>query len=168
MSLRLFWYGDGPSNKRVNLSARRVTAPAEQTQAPRRSARRLRAALYVLCTRPPLMKRWSTCLLTPSLIAVSCIGGWGFVYDKPLSGIYTLQAIDSMDQLSVRETETKDGTHVDGISVIRATVFAVGWNDRFIICQATSSPDFRCPPRQIAHQLLHHNRGDACSRWAIL
>jgi hypothetical protein len=64
-------------------------------------------------------------------------GGFGFAYQKPLSGKYALVATDVMEQMSVCEMLPKG----DALGVIPKTVFAVGWDPSFIIAKQHPSDD---------------------------
>ncbi len=64
------------------------------------------------------------------LIVFSVSGCRGFAYEKRMVGKYGLVATDVMEQMSVCKF------HSNGATVlIPKTVFAVGWNDDFIIAQ---------------------------------
>ena len=72
--------------------------------------------------------------LTFILLAFSiACGGLGFAYEKKLSGKYCLQATDTLEQMSISEMPS-DGGNVY-TAVIPATVFAVGWDEHFIIAK---------------------------------
>ena len=68
--------------------------------------------------------------LAVAMMLAGC-GGIGFAYEKHLSGKYGLVAVDTLDQMAVCEMQP-DG---NGIGVIDETVFAVGWDDHFIIAK---------------------------------
>ena len=61
---------------------------------------------------------------------IAC-AGIGFAYEKELPGKYCIQATDTLDQMSIAKMPSDGGNLYGG--VIGKTVFAVGWNDRFII-----------------------------------
>ena len=69
-----------------------------------------------------------TCVLLAFI--VGC-GGIGFAYEKNLSGKYCLVACDVLEQMSIDEIPSDGGNIYNG--VISATVFAVGWDEHFII-----------------------------------
>jgi hypothetical protein len=58
-------------------------------------------------------------------------GGFGFAYEKQLSGKYGLVAVDVLDQMSVSETLPSGSA----VGIINQTVFAVGWDEHFIIAK---------------------------------
>jgi hypothetical protein len=55
----------------------------------------------------------------------------GWEYKKKLVGDYALLAVDVREQMNISRMLPSG----DAVSVIGATVFAVGWNDDFIIAQ---------------------------------
>ena len=80
-----------------------------------------------------LMRRFAQ----PFLVVLACLGllagcgGIGFAYEKRLSGKYGLVAADVLEQMVVAEMLPNGSA----IGVIPATVFAVGWNEQFIIAK---------------------------------
>jgi hypothetical protein len=68
--------------------------------------------------------------LVVALLSAGC-GGFGFAYQKKLSGKYGLVAVDELHQMEVAEMLPSG----DAIGVIPATVFAVGWDEHFIIAK---------------------------------
>ena len=66
--------------------------------------------------------------LLPAIVLVGC---WGFVYENRLVGKYGLVAVDIDEEMSVVEMLPSG----DAITLIGETVFAVGWNDEFIIAK---------------------------------
>lgn len=69
-----------------------------------------------------------------ALLVAGC-GGFGFAYEKRLSGKYGLVATDVLEQMSVCEMLPSGS----GLGVISETVFAVGWDEQYII--AKQHPD---------------------------
>ncbi|MCX6927967.1 MAG: DUF3997 domain-containing protein [Verrucomicrobia bacterium] len=69
--------------------------------------------------------------------ALACLGilagcgGFGFAYAKRLSGKYGLVAADVLEQMDISEMLPNGSA----IGVIPATVYAVGWNEQFIIAK---------------------------------
>ena len=59
------------------------------------------------------------------------LSGCGFVHDERLTGDYRLIAVDVMEQMSV-SLSLPGGS---AIGRINETVFAVGWNDRYIVAK---------------------------------
>ena len=77
-------------------------------------------------------------------IALACLGllagcgGLGLAYEKRLSGKYALVAVDVLEQMDISELLPNGSA----TGVIPATVYAVGWNDQFIIAkQHPSGPN---------------------------
>ena len=68
----------------------------------------------------------------------ACIGGFGFALKKHLFGNYYLTAVDIIEQcgLSYRSESYSDiwGGNFGG-TVIGQTVFAVGYNDKYLIAK---------------------------------
>ncbi len=65
-----------------------------------------------------------------ALLVAGC-GGFGFAYEKHLSGKYGLVATDVLEQMSVCEMLPSGS----GVGVISETVFAVGWDEQYIIAK---------------------------------
>ena len=59
------------------------------------------------------------------------LSGCGFVHDERLTGDYRLIAIDVLEQMSVSRSLPGGDT----IGRIDETVFAVGWNDRYVVAK---------------------------------
>ena len=72
----------------------------------------------------------STLLLCGLFLCHGC-GGIGFAYQQKLPGKFGLVACDTRTQMSL--CEMLPGGSASGI--IRETVFAVGWNDDFILAE---------------------------------
>lgn len=70
-----------------------------------------------------------TVLLATGLSAI--LGGCGFVHDEQLVGPYRLIAVDTEDDLDL-SYRLPGG---DAIGRVPATVFAVGWNDRYLVAK---------------------------------
>jgi hypothetical protein len=70
------------------------------------------------------------CGLAFALLLPGC-GGFGFAYQKPLSGKYGLVATDILEQMSICEMLPGGSA----IGLIPETVFAVGWDAHFIIAR---------------------------------
>ena len=64
-----------------------------------------------------------------AISAIIC--GCGFDHDEQITGNYRLVAVDVMDQMSVG-LSVKGG---NAIGRINATVFAVGWDQRYIVAK---------------------------------
>ena len=64
-------------------------------------------------------------------IALAVQGCSGFVYDRKIDGPYRLTAIDTMSAMTV--TYALDNK--DTVGRIGKTVFAVGWNKRYIVAK---------------------------------
>lgn len=65
-----------------------------------------------------------------SCVLVACINDGQPIYEKQLNGSYYLDAVDEYKEMSIG---IQDGQI--GIGVIKATVFAVGQTDAFIIAK---------------------------------
>jgi hypothetical protein len=70
--------------------------------------------------------------------AVAVLRGCGFVHDEHLVGPYRLNAIDVDEQMSV--CYDLGG---DAVGRIGETVFAVGWDDRYIVAKQHPKNDRR-------------------------
>ncbi len=68
-------------------------------------------------------------LLAVVVLASALMHGWE--YKKELAGDYVLLAVDIREQMNVSRMLPSG----DAVSIIGATVFAVGWNSDFIIAQ---------------------------------
>jgi hypothetical protein len=68
-------------------------------------------------------------LLATIFLVSALMHGWE--YKKKLTGDYALLAVDVREQMNI----SKMLPGGDAVGVVRATVFAVGWNDDFIIAQ---------------------------------
>jgi hypothetical protein len=68
-------------------------------------------------------------LFAALILATNFMFGWAYM--KRLSGDYALVAVDIHEQMNVSRLLPSG----DAVGVIRATVFAVGWNHDFIIAQ---------------------------------
>lgn len=55
----------------------------------------------------------------------------GWAYEKKLAGDYVLLAVDVREQMNISRMLPSG----DAVGVVGATVFAVGWNEDFIIAQ---------------------------------
>ncbi len=64
-------------------------------------------------------------------------GGIGLAYQKHLSGKYSLIATDILEQMCISEPSGPNGWN----GVIPQTVFAVGWDDRFIVAKQHPNKD---------------------------
>ena len=64
-------------------------------------------------------------------LACTMLSGCGFVHDERLTGDYRLIAVDTFDQMSVSRSLSGGDT----VGRIDETVFAVGWNDRYIVAK---------------------------------
>jgi hypothetical protein len=64
-------------------------------------------------------------------IALGGCGGIGLAYEKKLSGNYALVATDVLEQMDVSKMLPSGSA----LGVIPATVFAVGWDNNFIIAK---------------------------------
>ena len=93
--------------------------------------------LISVMRRSPLLKITLPVLLT---LAVGVgLSGCGFVHDEHLVGPYYLTAVDTSEQMSL-------GCAVEGgsrVGRIDETVFAVGWNDRYIVAKQHPKNDRR-------------------------
>lgn len=76
----------------------------------------------------PSLTVFATLLAVMTL--VGC-GGIGCAYEKRLSGKYGLVAVDVLEQMSLSEMLPGGSA----VGVINETVFAVGWDERFIIAK---------------------------------
>ena len=87
--------------------------------------------------RSPLPTVTLTILLALAVVAV--LSGCGFVHDEHLVGPYYLTAVDTTEQMSL-------GYAVEGesrVGRIDETVFAAGWNDRYIVAKQHPKNDRR-------------------------
>lgn len=66
-----------------------------------------------------------------ALTANLFLSGCGFVFDEHLTGQYRLIAVDADEQMRVCY-DLGDGNTISRIS---ETVFAVGWNERFVVAK---------------------------------
>jgi len=74
--------------------------------------------------------------MLPALLLSGC-GGIGFAYKERLSDKYGLVAVDILEQMSVCEMLPDGG----GVGVINETVFAVGWDEHYIIAKQHPAGD---------------------------
>lgn len=65
------------------------------------------------------------------LLLLSCSGNMGFAYQEKIVGNYYLIAIDNIDQCGISYHKPSDGP--DYGLIITETVFAVGYNNNFMI-----------------------------------
>ena len=73
-----------------------------------------------------------------ALFAISgVLTGCGFVHDERLTGDYRLVAVDVLEQMSVSRSLPGG----NAIGRIDETVFAVGWNDRYIVAKQHPAND---------------------------
>ena len=70
------------------------------------------------------------CALMP-IFAVFLTSGCGFVHEEHLTGPYCLIAVDTLDEMEVAY-RLPNG---NAIGRIPETVFAVGWNERYIVAR---------------------------------
>jgi hypothetical protein len=78
------------------------------------------------------MKFWKAVLpIMAGIGFLSLFRGCGFLHEEKLTGNYSLIAVDTMDQMAV------DYMHEGGVGHgrINETVFAVGWDERFIVAK---------------------------------
>jgi hypothetical protein len=120
---------------------RNLFASNKFRKSPQRFARTHFAIL--LCEQPVvqwLLGITATGRLLPSFSTIGALlvamvlsgcGGTGFAYEKHLSGKYGLVAGDVLEQLDVSEILPSG----DAVGVIPETVFAVGWDEHFIIAK---------------------------------
>ena len=91
----------------------------------------------MLSAKMPRMRR----LLIPLVAAVAACGlllrGCGFVHDEHIIGPYRLIAVDIDEQMSL-SYDCGDGSAVGRVG---ETVFAVGWNDRYIVAKQHPTND---------------------------
>ncbi len=73
--------------------------------------------------------------VTFSLAVSMILCGCGFVHDERLTGNYRLIAVDVLEQMSVDRTLDSGSA----VGRINETVFAVGWDQRYIV--AKQHPD---------------------------
>ena len=99
---------------------------ATTTSAPCKTGHALRF-IVMRRSRAPLLK----CAVLLTLVGGMALVGCGFVHDEHLVGPYYLTAVDSPDDMSV----CYELSHGDRLGLIDETVFAVGWNDRFIVAK---------------------------------
>lgn len=71
--------------------------------------------------------RVSPAILASLTLLTAC--GFGFVHDERLDGPYRLVAVDLTSQMGIY-FDLRDG---DAIGRISETVFAVGWNDSYLV-----------------------------------
>jgi len=79
-----------------------------------------------------------------SAVLLALVGGMaafgcGFVHDEHLIGPYYLSAVDTPDQMCVSYA-LGNGNE---LGLIHETVFAVGWNDRYIVAKQHPENDRR-------------------------
>ncbi len=67
------------------------------------------------------------CAVTAVFLLCAC----GFVHDEHLIGPYRLIAIDVSEEMSIRYSMAGG----DAIGRINSTVFAYGWNDKYIVAK---------------------------------
>jgi hypothetical protein len=78
--------------------------------------------------------KWAAYSMAVILLAfILACGGIGFAYEQKLSGKYCLVACDTLEQMGIDEMPTDGGNSYHG--VIGETIFAAGWDDRFIIAK---------------------------------
>jgi len=70
-------------------------------------------------------------LSVAALITCALLYGCGFVHDETLVGPYRLNAVDTSSQMSV----AYDLGNGSAIGRISETVFAVGWDSRYIVAK---------------------------------
>jgi len=73
------------------------------------------------------------CLFAFAIVTLPLVHvvGCGFYYEKRITGKYALVAVDVKNQMAVCEVLPRGGANV----VISETVFAVGWDEHFIIAK---------------------------------
>ena len=70
-------------------------------------------------------------------VAAALLSGCGYVHDEQLTGPYRLIAVDTLDQMSL-SYGLSDGNVIERIG---ETVFAVGWNERYIVAKQHPNND---------------------------
>jgi NDP-sugar pyrophosphorylase family protein len=63
----------------------------------------------------------------------TCIGGFGFIFKEHLFGDYYLVAPDAIEQCALSYHTEADGANYG--TVIEETVFAVGYNEKYLIAK---------------------------------
>jgi hypothetical protein len=87
------------------------------------------------------------------LVSLSaCIGGFGFALEKHLFGNYYLTAPDVIEQCALTYHAKTDVDIYGGI--IRATVFAVGYNEKYLIAKQYYNPNGTPDKSQIRYYIL--------------
>lgn len=74
-----------------------------------------------------------------TLVVGLVLRGFGFAHDEHLVGPYYLNAVDIREQMSLAYA-LEDGSRIGRVD---ATVFAVGWNDRYIVAKQHPTDDRR-------------------------
>jgi len=85
----------------------------------------------------------------------SCIGGLGFVYKEHLFGNYYLVAMDVIEQCSLSYHTENDKVNFGG-TIIGQTVFAVGYNEKYLIAKQYyhNNPDRTIDKSKINYYIL--------------
>ncbi len=95
---------------------------------------------------------------------IAC-GGIGFAYEKELPGKYCIQATDTLDQMSIAKMPSDDSNLYSG--VIPATVFAVGWNEHFIIAKQHPRDSHNITNKDVTQfYILRVSDGTVSGPWA--
>lgn len=92
--------------------------------------------------RTPWRLAGATVALGVALVLARLLLSHGWEYEQKLAGDYLLLATDVREQMNVSQLLPNG----DAVGVIPATVFAVGWNDEFIIARQRAPADGRQGP----------------------
>ena|SRR3982750_2229886 len=93
----------------------------------------------------------SIILFAIAWLAQGCIGGFGFVYKEHLFGNYYLIETDEV-QMSLSYHAPEDGSNYGG--VIPETVFAVGFNEKYIIVKQHPRSFPKHPDKKITNYYI--------------
>lgn len=91
----------------------------------------LQDARHAPATRTRWMLAGATVALGAALVLARLLTLHGWEYEQKLAGDYLLLATDVREQMKISQLLPNG----DAVGVIPATVFAVGWNDEFIIAR---------------------------------
>jgi hypothetical protein len=104
--------------------------------------------------------RMSFFLLLLLLSLNACIGGFGFALKEHLFGNYYLVATDAIEWCHLSYHTENDKVNFGG-TIIGKTVFAVGYNDKYLIAKRyyQENPDGTLDKSEIAYYILPLKEG---------
>jgi hypothetical protein len=91
-------------------------------------------------------------LIVTVLLLQGCIGGYGFVYKDHLFGNYYLIGVDEEEQMSLSYHTPEDRDSYSG--VIEEAVFAIGYNEKYVIVKQHPRKFPNPPDRKITNYFI--------------